>query len=427
LLYVQKRSRDPKPVVTMIEEEPERVPTRNAWGLLLSRGFGTFFAARLATAVGTWLHSVVAAIAAFDATGSALVVGIVSAVQFVPQIIFGPVAGSWADQGSIKFQMILGRALLSSGSLSLAAWYFFHSGDDATADAVAVIISSVLFGIGLVVGGPAMQTAAPRLVTRNELPAAMALNTAPMTIGRIAGPVVGALGIAWLGYGMAFLMGGLLSLVFIVLIAGIRFPPVDGHQKGEKHSMREAVSFVLSDRPVLLTLIGVTAVGVASEPIITLAPAMAAQFGAHSQTVGALVTTMGVGAGIGVLTSSVFALKLRHDRASFLGMLIMAVSLGVCVFPLSQAWVMIAFAASGFGFIVAQTGLSTIMQLRIPPLLRGRIMALWLIGFVGSRPLGAVAAGAVADAWSVYTAFAGVGVFMLIVAFLCRPKHLRAP
>jgi predicted MFS family arabinose efflux permease len=323
--------------------------------------------------------------------------------------------------------MILGRALLASGSLSLGGWYFFYGGNDGTADAAAIILSSLLFGIGLVIGGPAMQTAAPRLVTRNELPAAMALNTAPMTIGRIAGPVVGAVGIAWLGYGMAFLMGGLLSLIFIVLIAGITFPAVDGHQKGDKHSMREAVSFALSDRPVLLTLIGVTAVGVGSEPIITLAPALAAESGANSQTVSALVTTMGLGAGLGVLTSSVFALKIRHDRASFVGMLIMAASLGICVFPLPHVWVMIAFAASGFGFIVAQTGLSTIMQMRIPPLLRGRIMALWLIGFVGSRPLGAVAVGAVADASSVYAAFAGVGVFLLVIAFLCRPKHLRAP
>jgi predicted MFS family arabinose efflux permease len=409
-----------------MEEEPEKAPTRNAWGLLRSKDFGTFFAARLATAMGTWLHSVVAAIAAFDATGSALVVGIVSAVQFLPQIILGPVAGSWADQGNIKFQMILGRALLSAGSTSLAGWYFFFSGDDGTADAVAIITSSLIFGIGLVVGGPAMQTAAPRLVTHSELPAAMALNTAPMTIGRIAGPVLGAAGIAWLGYGMAFLMGGLLSLVFIALIAAIRFPTVDGHQDGDKHTMREAVSFVLSDRPTLLTLIGVTAVGVGSEPVITLAPALAAEFGANSQTVGALVTTVGVGAGIGVVASSVLALKLRHDRASFVGMLIMAVSLGICAFPLPQVWVMAAFAASGFGFIVAQTGLSTIMQLRIPPLFRGRIMALWLIGFVGSRPLGAVAVGAVADASSVYSAFASVGVFMLIAAFVCSPKHLRA-
>ncbi len=412
--------------VTMTQEEPEEGATRNAWGLLLSRDFGAFFAARLSTSIGTWLHSVVAAIAAWETTGSALVVGFVSAVQFVPQIIFGPAAGRSTDNGSVKSQMIIGRALLSSGSIGLAAWYFFFSGGDAAADAAAILVTSLLFGIGLVVGGPAMQTAAPLLVTHKELPAAMALNTAPMTIGRIAGPVVGALGIAWLGYGMAFLIGGLLSVVFIVLIATIHFPAVEGRRKGDKHSMREALSYVRRDRPVLLTLIGVTAVGLGSEPIVTLAPALASEFGGNSHTVGALVTAMGIGAGIGVLMSSVFALKLRQDRASFVGMLIMAASLGVCAFPLSELWVTIAFGATGFGFIVAQTGLSTIMQMRLPPLLRGRIMALWLIGFVGSRPLGAVFSGAVADATTVYIAFASVGLFMLIAAIVCRPQQLRS-
>ncbi|WP_167138036.1 MFS transporter [Diaminobutyricimonas sp. TR449] len=411
----------------MTEHEPEGPVPRNAWGLLLSRGFGAFFAARLATSIGTWLHSVVAAIAAFDATGSALVVGLVSAAQFLPQIIFGPLAGVWTDQGSIKFQMMLGRSLLSSGSLALALWYFFFNNGDSAADAVAIAASSLVFGIGLVIGGPALQTAAPLLVTRAELPAAMALNTAPMTIGRIAGPVVGALGIAWLGYGMAFLIGGLFSVVFIVLIASINFPTVEGHRRGEKHSMREALAFVIRDRPALLTLIGVTAVGLGSEPVVTLAPALSAEFGGDSHTVGALVTAVGVGAGIGVLLSSILALRTRQDHASFVGMLIMAISLGVCGFALPELWVMIAFGASGFGFIVAQTGLSTILQLRLPPLLRGRVMALWLIGFVGSRPLGAVFVGAVTDASSVYIAFAVVGVLMLIAALICRPKHLREP
>jgi MFS family permease len=412
--------------VTVLDKEPEEAAPRSTWGLLVSRAFGAFFAARLATSIGTWLHSIVAAIATFDATGSALVVGVVSAVQFGPQIIFAPMAGRWSDQGSIKFQMILGRALLSAGSFSLAFWFFIFGGRDGTADATAILLSSLLFGMGLVIGGPAMQAAAPRLVTRKELPAAMALNTAPMTIGRIAGPVVGALGIAWLGYGMAFLFGGILSCVFILLIAGIKFPPIEGHGKGGKHSMREALSFVRCDRPVLLTLVGVTAVGLGSEPVITLAPALVAEFEEESQTVGTLVTTMGIGAGLGVLVSSAFAHRLRHDRVSFVGMLIMAVSLGICVLPLPPLWVALAFAASGFGFILAQSGLSTIMQLRIPPLLRGRIMALWLIGFVGSRPLGAVFVGAVADAATVYAAFAAMGMFMLLAALICRPSKLRA-
>jgi MFS family permease len=408
----------------MTDHDPEALPPRNAWGLLLSRGFGTYFAARLSTSMGTWLHSVVAAIVAFEATGSALFVGAVSAVQFLPQVLFGSLAGKWADQGGIKFQIILGRVLTSIGSLTMAVWYFFFDQQHPSATGAVILLSSVVFGVGLVVGGPALQSTPPLLVTQEELPAAMALNTAPMTIGRIAGPVVGAAGVAWLGYGFAFLMGAMLSLIFILLVVSIRFPSVEGQEKGAKHSMREAFSFVRADRPVLLSLVGITAVGLGSEPIVTLAPALTAEFGEGSETVGVMVTSMGLGAAVGLLISSALAARLHHQVVSFVGILIMAVSLTVCAIPLPKVWAMVAFAATGFGFIISQSSLGTIIQQRIPPLLRGRIMALWLIGFVGSRPLGGLLVGGIADLSTFYIAFGVVGLFMFAAAFVCRPGRL---
>lgn len=398
---------------------------RGALGLLLDRRFGAFFAARLLTSMGVWLHGVVAAIAAYEATGSAIIVGLVSAVQFTPQLILAPISGAWTDRGNIKLQMILGRGTVATGSLATAAWYGFSETTSDSTGAVVVIIASLVVGLGLVIGGPAMQSATPALVSSAELPAAMALNTAPITIGRIAGPAIGALTTAGAGYASAFLVAGIASLLFIPLTAWITFPAPAGRKDGERYSVREGLAFVRSDQPVLLTLIGITAVGFASEPIVTLAPPLAAEFGGDAATVGILTSSMGVGAAIGVVLTSICAARASHERTATAGILVMAFALTACAVPLPYYGAIAAFACAGLGFIISVSGLSTVLQIRLPPTMRGRVMALWLMGFVGSRPLGALTVGSLTDIISVQAGFGSVALVLLGTAAWCRPRRLR--
>ena len=88
---------------------------------------------------------------------------------------------------------------------------------------------------------------------------------------------------------------------------------------------------------------------------------------------------------------------------------------------------MAGFAIAGLGFGWAMTGLSTLVQERAPAELRGRIMALWLVGFLGSRPIAAAVLGSTPDAFSVYTAFAVAAALCLVTVLLCRPSKLVGP
>lgn len=410
--------------MTTESDPPERRP-RNAIRLLVSADFGAFFLARLFTSTSTWLFSLVSVVAAFEITRSALFVGLVTAAQFIPQIALGPLSGTWADRGNIKVQMIIGRILLAASSLTLALWYFLHPDVQSGGTDVVLLATSLVFGVGLVVGGPALQSAPPLLVSRAELPTAMALNTAPMTVGRILGPILGAIATTTLGYASSLAIGAALHLVFVALIATIRFPNLDRRGHEGNYGMREALRFARHHRRVLLSLVGVTAVGLASEPFMTLAPLLTASFGGGPETTGTLVTSIGVGAAIGVVFSSLLTRRFEHRHLAMLGMSAMAGALALCVLPLAKPWLLCAFALSGFGFIVAHSGLSTILQLQLPPLLRGRIMALWLIGFVGARPLGAVTVGTIADVSNAQMGFAGACLLMLTAIVLCRPSNLR--
>jgi MFS family permease len=85
------------------------------------------------------------------------------------------------------------------------------------------------------------------------------------------------------------------------------------------------------------------------------------------------------------------------------------------------------FAIAGLGFGWAMTGLATVVQERAPEVLRGRIMALWLVGFVGSRPIAAILLGGTADLISVQAAFAVAAALSAVVVVVCRPSRLSGP
>jgi MFS family permease len=399
-------------------------PPRSAIGLLTDRQFGSFFAGRLSTSIGVWLHGIVAAIAAFGATHSALAVGLVSVVQFTPQLVLAPLSGKWSDRGDVKRQMLLGRTVSAIGSLALAGWFLFTS-VDGWASVAAVTIASFVVGIGLVVGGPAMQSAVPLLVSRDEIPAAMALNTAPITLGRIAGPALGAIATAGGGYEFAFFLASVANFGFVALVHWITFPAPEGRKEGDVYSVRAALAFVRADRPTLLILLGVTALGFGSEPTVTLAPPLAAELGGGTPTVGALTSSMGIGAAVGVIVTSWLAERVRHDHFATAGIVLMAIGLGICAAPLGVHAAMGGFGLTGLGFIISVSSLSTLMQIRLPATLRGRVMALWLMGFVGARPIGALLVGALSDGISVRVAFGFTAAIMLGAAVLCRPSRLR--
>jgi MFS family permease len=119
--------------------------------------------------------------------------------------------------------------------------------------------------------------------------------------------------------------------------------------------------------------------------------------------------------------------RLASSRVSFIGLWLLAAGCGVLVFGSVTAVAMAGFTLAGLGFGWAMTGLSTVVQERAPEELRGRIMALWLVGFLGSRPIAALVLGGAADVFNVYGAFGVAAGSVVVVTLLCRPSTLTGP
>jgi len=406
---------------------PTPAPPRGALGLMFDPVFGALFWGKMFAVVAVWTHGIVAAILMYTATRSALMVGLVGVVQFAPQLILSPISGKWADTGNPARQILLGRVLCVAGSGFVAAWLFIEPGLQGMSVAVPILIGTTLVGFGFVVGGPAMQSIVPALIRDGELPTAMALNSIPMTIGRIAGPAAGAYLAAHFGAATGFAVSAGLHLVFVAFLVAVRFPAPQDRRAGADYRVRAAVKYVCADRPLLLALIAVTTVGFASDPSITLTPSVADQLGGGAGLVGALSAVFGIGAAVGMVVLALMRGRMASAQVSSIGLAGLTAGCGMLAVAAGPAAAMAGFALAGLGFGWAMTGLSTVVQERAPAELRGRIMALWLVGFLGSRPIAAALLGGTADGVSVQAAFAVAAVLTLAVTVWCRPSNLVGP
>lgn len=382
--------------------------------------FGSLFWGKMFSVVAVWTHGIVAAIVMFDATHSSLMVGLVGVVQFGPQLILSPTSGRWADTGDPARQILLGRVLCIAGSGSIAVWLAVNDQHSA----LAVLAGTLLVGIGFVVGGPAMQSIVPTLIRDGELSTAMALNSIPMTIGRMLGPVIGAYLAAHLGAAEGFAVAAGLHVIFAIFLLVVHFPAPPPRRAGADYRVRAALKYVWRDRPLFLALLAVTTVGFAADPSITLAPSMADALGGGKGLVGALSAVFGIGAALGMTALALMGGRVESKWVSAIGLWVLGGGCVVLALGTATPVALAGFGLAGLGFGWAMTGLSTLVQERAPEELRGRIMALWLVGFLGSRPIAAAVLGGAADTVSVYAAFVVAAVAVAVVSALCRPSTL---
>jgi MFS family permease len=405
----------------------EDLAPRSSFRLVVDPVFGTFFWGKVLSAAGIWIFNIVAVIVAYEVSRSALIVGLVSAAQFAPQLVLGPLSGAMADRGNARAQIVIGRVVSGLGAAGLAIVIAAVGGVDGLPNAWPVLAASLMVGLGFVIGGPAMQSMIPDMVRPGELPAAMALNSAPMTFARAGGPALGALVATQLGPEVAFAIAAATNIIFGVAMFAIRLPQRPAPDPNGDFTMRAVLDHLRLDPALGALLIGVAVIGFAAEPAMTLAPALAAELDGGTHLVGWLTSAFGVGAALGFAlftsTTRLFGLA----RLASGGLLLMCLGLTVTAFTEVHAVVLSALGVAGLGMMLSFTSISTLIQQHSPAHLRGRIMALWMVGFLGARPFAAAIDGWLADAVSVQAALLLTADVVVVAGYLCRPSRLGGP
>jgi len=406
--------------------ESER-PPRSRAQLLWRSPVGALALGKIFSTLAVWTTNIAAAILVYDLTGSALLVGLVSAAQFLPQLLVTPFSGAWADRSDRLLQVIIGTAVTAMGSVLLVAWGL-TVGFTRTADAGAAIAAAGLVGTGFSIAGPATSSLLPSLVRRNELADAIALSSLPIIIARAIGPAVGALLFLTFGATPTFALASMLHLGFITTLIILRFRvslPERAAPTGDRR-IRAGLTYLRASPRTMLTLIGVGTIGVGVDPVTTLMPALAATLAEPSQFVGSLASSFGVGAGVGFLVLSRVRLRVGIDRLGAIGLAMMGIGLAVAAVSAIPQLTLIAVALSGSGMTFSLNAFTTLVQAQVPDALRGRVMALWAMAFLGTRPLTSTTTGWLTDLTSVRVALAATATLVFIGAFVTRGSRLAA-
>ena len=408
----------------MRDRGPTSAPVgpRSVPQLLLDGTFGPFFLGQIVATMAVWIHNVAAAIVVWELTRSTTLVAAITIGQFAPQFVLTPWSGARADRADRRRQLVAGTLMTAAGTGLLAVWSA-GPGLSGTTGALVVVVGATIVGAGFAVGGPASQALLPSLVRPSELASAIAISTVPMTIARAIGPAIGAILITTAGPTATFTLTSVLQLTYALMIfRRERSTHAASHRDTR---ILAAVRYLGRDHSVAWLLVGITIIGIGVDPVITLAPAIADRLGGGGDLVGVITSAFGVGALLGFAVQPVLRRRLDIERTGSTGLLVLALGLGPLALVRSPLLAAATMVVAGVGMTLSLTAFTTGIQQRVPDGLRGRVMALWSMAFLGSRPLAAALSGVLSDRFSEEVALMVAVGIILVGATFSGPSRTR--
>ena len=360
-------------------------PPRGAFAALTSRGYRIYLAGQSLANIGTWMQSIAQDWLVLDLTHSATAVGVTMALQFLPMLAFGAHTGVVADRLSRR------RILLTTQTLNAAA-----IGSLAVITIAGAVRPAAVYAFALVSGlifafdGPARQAFAAEVAPGGQLRAAIALNAAVFQSTRLIGPAIASLLIATVGTGWVFAANA--ACYVGPTIGLLRLRPSDltpaPAARREPGALRPAVRYLRGRPDILWTifLVGMLGTFGLNFPIVLTAMAKST-FHGSAGTYGLFNIVLAVGSASGALLAGTAA----HPRRRVL-------VLSAAGFGLVQAAAAIApgmavfltlLVAMGFLNLAFQSMANASVQLAVDPELRGRVMGLYMLAFIGGTPIGA--------------------------------------
>jgi MFS family permease len=383
-----------------------------------------YASSRVAATVGSSLLQAVVAWQVYALTGSALDLGLVGLVRFLPSLLVSFVSGAVVDTYDRRLVLMASQAtqLLVVGGMLAAILT-----DNVT---LAVIYAMVfVIGVSTAFEGPARQVLLPSLVPRSILPRAFTVNSTLQSFSMVTGPAIGGVLIAWRGVGLAYAVYILLVLVAIALLIPLRVPkaPTSRRVGVSVAAIRDGLAFVWT-RPVVLGAMTLDMFAVIFGGAKALLPIYAVDILHADATVyGILTASLEVGALL--MAMALVVLPLPEQTGKTLLASVAAFGFATIIFGLSD-WLplsVLSYAAVGAADQVSMVMRQNTIQLATPDELRGRVTAVNSVFISASNQLGAVESGLVAAATNAVFAVVSGGIACLgVVAVITwRVPELR--
>lgn len=348
------------------------------------RNFRLFFIGQGISQVGNWMTLVAQTLLVLKLTDSGVALGVLAMAQFGPILVLGPWAGLVADRSDKRKLLMIVQSFAMIQSFVLAAIAF---GEHPS----VLVIYLVAFAGGLTVAfdNPARRAFVVEMVPDGDMANAVSLNSALMTSSRIIGPALAGLAITKAGFGWAFAIDGVSYVAVLVMLAMMRTAelrpaPVLERAKGQ---IREGLRYARSVQALWVPLVMMAVVGTLSFNFQVVFPLFAIRdLGGDDGTFTLLFSVVSVGSLIGALAAA-----RRHEieiRIVAVSAIIFGLSMAIMTFVPNVPSAAVVSVAIGVGSISFLTTSTAIVQLRAAPTMRGRVLALQGMVFLGSTPIG---------------------------------------
>lgn len=375
------------------------------------RNYRLYFVGQVVSVSGTWMQTVALALLVLSSKlhGTGVDVGIVTALQFLPMLLFGTWGGLAADR--LDKRRLLFATQTSAAVLALCLGILTLIGTIRLSE---VYILATLLGVVNMFDNPTRQSFVSEMVGNELLPNAVSLNSVLMNSARVVGPAIGGLLIYSVGFASCFLVNAGSYVAVIVALAMMRTRDLQKIQPAPKAKgqLREGLRYVWSTPQLRDPLLTMAIVGVFAFNFTVTLPLLA-KFSFHggAGTYSMFTAAMGSGAMVGGL---IVAHRSRPSTAMMarIGVLFSVTVLAVSIAP-SQVLVTVSLVVMGIFSISFIATANATLQLQADPTMRGRVMALYAIAFLGSTPIGAPLVGFISDATNPRVALAVGGIAAL--------------
>jgi MFS family permease len=399
----------------------------SARAALSHRPFRIVWTGTFASNIGTWMQNVLLGAYGYTLTRSVTYVGVLFFAQLGPLLLLSNVGGVLADVLDRRRLLLWTQVVQLVLSLVLAGL-----ATDSDPSRVGIVVCVFAIGVGNALGAPALSSILPTLVPRADLAGAVSLQSVQMNLSRVIGPVIGAALYAGAGAAPVFLLNAGTYLFAIVAIVLVAPPPrrAPTGASGVRERLAEGFRIARRDplvRHVLVTLFSLSFFSLA---FVGLMPELAAtNLGMRPRSVeyGVLYAVFGLGAALGAISVGTLLVSVPKARLVQPGLLVFAAFLAIFALARSDA---LAFAVApllGYAYFIVITSLSTVLQEHVDDAVRGRVVALWIMGFGGTVPVGVLVGGVVASETSITAVLLFGAAFAVALAAYADLRRAGAP
>jgi MFS family permease len=393
---------------------------------LQHRNYRLFFFGQFVSLIGTWMQNVAQAWLVYELTNSPFKLGVVSFAAGVPVLAFSLWAGVVADRVPKRRLLLTTQTIMMTLAFILAADMFLGA-----IQWWHIALLAFLLGTANAFDAPARQAFVVEMVGRRELMNAIALNSAMFNSARIIGPALSGMTLVAFGAAWCFVLNG---VSFLAVIAGLALMDVKSYvgaasTESPLKQMRDGITYIWH-HPTVRPLITIVAVSnVFALGYMALLPVFA-QDVLHAGKVGYgfMSTAVGAGALAGALVIASLGNFQRKGLLLTAGNLLFPAMVIALALSKSFHLTMALLVVAGLGFITQNATANTLLQTTVPDSLRGRVMSMYMMVFLGFFPVGSLLAGAVAEGFGIQAgaAFGGVIALAYGLYLLWRAPQIRA-